>query len=154
MKKQIHQDVYIGILCLIFCAAVFYLNYGLNGGAGTMPLLLDALLTVLSLGILAGGLKKSKLPADEQGKKAITLDVVKAPFFAWLLICAYVGLFYLIGYLISTAVMLLVLMVFMKQRSWKTMIAIDVVYIAVTYFVFVRLLSVNIGSFGLLGRLL
>lgn len=42
MKKSIHQDVYIGIVCLLLCAAIFFMNFGLGGGAGTMPLLLIA----------------------------------------------------------------------------------------------------------------
>ena len=154
MKKQIHQDVYSGVIALIFCAVVFFMNRGLKGDADIMPLLLDGLLAVLSACILISGLKKSKLPAKEQGPKALTWDIVKVPLLAWCLVIAYVALFFLTGYLVSTAVMLPVLMFFMKQRSWKVMLAIDAVYVAVTYGVFVRLLHVAVGSFGLLGRLL
>ena len=153
MKKQIHQDVYIGIVALIFCAVVFFMNYGLKGDADVMPMLLDSLLAIFSVIILVGGLKKSKLPAKEQGEKFITLDAVKYPLLIWCLVVAYVVLFLLTGYLISTGVMLLVLMVFMKQRNWKVMLAIDAVYLAITYGVFVKLLSVNVGGLGLLGNL-
>lgn len=154
MKKQIHQDVYIGIVGLLFCAWVFYMNFGLKSGAGVMPLLLDGLLAVFSVIILAGGLKKSKLSAEEQGKKFLTADVLKYPLIAWGMICVYVLLFYLLGYLVSTGVMLLALMYFLKQRNWKIMIAIDVVWLVIVYVVFINFLSVNVGSFGLLGRML
>lgn len=154
MKKQIHQDVYIGIVALVFCVVVLFLNTGLNGGAGTMPLLLDALLAIFSVVILINGIKKSNLSNEKQEKKFLTIDVLKYPFLAWCLVGAYVLLFYLTGYIISTAIMVLVLMFFMKQRNWKTMIAIVAVYLILVYVVFIRLLSVNVGGFGLLGRLL
>lgn len=154
MKKQIHQDVYIGIVGLLFCAWVFYMNFGLKSGAGVMPLLLDGLLAVFSVIILAGGLKKSSLSAQEQGKKFLTVDVLKYPLIAWGMICVYVLLFYLLGYLVSTGIMLLALMFFLKQRDWKIMIAIDVVWLVIVYVVFINLLSVNVGGFGLLGRML
>lgn len=154
MKKHLHQDVYIGILGLIFCAWIFYMNFGLKGGAGTMPLLLDGLLAVFSVVILAGGLKKSGLSAKEQGKKFLTADVLKYPMIAWGLICCYVLLFWLAGYLVSTGIMLLVLMIFMKQRNWGTMIAIDAVWLVIVYVVFIRFLNVSVDGFGLLGRML
>lgn len=154
MKKQIHQDVYIGIIALLFCAFVAYLNMGLNGGAGTMPLLLAGLLAAFSIVILINGIRKSNFPKEKQGKKFITKDVMKYPFLAWCLIGIYVLLFYLTGYILSTAIMVPVLMIFMKQRNWPVMIAIVAVFLLLVYFVFVRLLSVNVGGLGLLGRML
>ena len=88
MKKDIHQDVYIGIACAALCVVIFFMNHGLPGGAGAMPLLLDAILAVLSVVIFVGGLRKSKLPAEERKdeKKAFTLDAVKIPFIFWLIV--------------------------------------------------------------------
>ena len=62
-------------------------------------------------------------------------------------------LFYVTGYFVATAVMMIVMMLFMKRKDWKTMLIIDVVYLVIMYFVFVRMLGVNIDGFGLLGRL-
>lgn len=152
MKKQLHQDVYIGIIALVFCAIVCYMNIGLGSGAGTMPLLLDALLAAFSIVILINGIRKSKLGTDV--KKFLTWDTVKYPFLAWCLVGVYVLLFYLTGYIISTAIMVPVLMVFMKQRNWKMIALIVAVFLLLVYFVFVRLLSVNVGGLGLLGRML
>ena len=155
MKKEIHQDVYIGIACAALCVVVFFMNQGLPGGAGAMPLLLDGILAILSAVIFIGGLRKSRLPEEERKKekKAFTLDAVKIPFIFWLIVAGYVFLFYAVGYFIATAVMMIVMMLFMKRRDWKTMLIIDVIYLVVMYFVFVKMLGVNIDGFGLLGRL-
>ena len=155
MKKDIHQDVYIGIACAALCVVIFFMNHGLPGGAGAMPLLLDAILAVLSVVIFVGGLRKSKLPAEERKgeKKAFTLDAVKIPFIFWLIVAGYVLLFYVTGYFVATAVMMIVMMLFRKRKDWKTMLIIDGVYLVIMYFVFVRMLGVNIDGFGLLGRL-
>ncbi len=153
MKKTIHQDVYIGLVCFALCIGIFFQNRGLAGGAGSMPLILDGLLTALSAVIFIRGLSKSKLPEDQQGKKAFTLDAIKIPFIFWLFVAGYVILFRLVGYFLSTAVMMIVMMVFMKRRDWKIMILIDVIYLLAMYFVFVRMLSVNVSDFGMLGNL-
>ncbi len=155
MKKEIHQDVYIGIACAALCVVIFFMNHDLPGGAGSMPLLLDAILAVLSVVIFIGGLKKSKLPAEERKNetKAFTLDAIKIPFIFWLIVAGYVALFYFAGYFIATGVMMIVMMVFMKRRDWKTLLIIDVIYLIIMYFVFVKMLGVNIDGFGLLGRL-
>lgn len=154
MKKTIHQDVYIGIICILLCAAIFFMNIGLEGGAGTMPLLLDAILAILSILILGHGLKKSKLPADEQGKKYITADGVKIPLMTWGIVVVYIALFYLVGFYIATAVTLPALMIFMKQKNWKIILIIDVIFLLCIYFVFDHTLGVAIDGFGLLGHLL
>ena len=42
----------------------------------------------------------------------------------------------------------------MKRTSWPVIIAIDVVYLIVMYFVFAQMLNVSIDGFGMLERLL
>ena len=154
-KRQIHQDVYIGIACAALCVVIFFMNYGLPGGAGTMPLLLDALLAVLSVVIFIGGIKKSTLPAEKRQneEKSFSIDAIKIPLIFWVIVAAYVGLFYVAGYFIATAVMMIVMMLFMKRKDWLKMVIIDVVFLVVMYFVFVKMLGVSIDGFGLIGRL-
>jgi hypothetical protein len=112
------------------------------------------LLLVLSILILAQGIRKSKQPDQGQDAKRITWDGVKIPLVTWGFVLIYVVLFYLTGYFVATGVMLIVLMRFMKRTSWPMILTIDVVYLLVMYFVFARMLNVNIDNFGLLGRLL
>lgn len=153
MKKQIHQDVYIGFAALAVCMAIFALTASLPSDAAMMPRLLSGLMAVLALLIIYHGLAKSKLPADQQ-KKLITWDGLKVPLITWGLVLVYVVLFNLTGYFIATGIMIIVLMRYMKQTSWKLIIGIDVVYLLFIYFVFVRMLGVAADGFGMLDRLL
>jgi len=154
LKKQVHQDVYIGFFCLALCLFIYLLCRNLPADAAMMPNLLDVLLLVLSILILGQGIQKSKLPADQQGPKGLTWDAIKIPLITWGLVLVYVVLFNLVGYFVATAVMLIVLMRFMKRTSWPVILTIEVVYLLVMYFVFARMLNVNIDNLGMLGRLL
>ena len=49
--------------------------------------------------------------------------------------------------------MLVVLMRFMKRTSWPVILGIDVAYLLIMYFVFARMLNVNIDNLGMLARL-
>lgn len=79
---------------------------------------------------------------------------MKTPLITWGIVLAYVLLFYFVGYFVATAIIIPVLMRFMKQTSWKLILAIDVGYLLVIYFVFARMLNVSVDGFGLLGQLL
>ena len=153
MKKQIHQDVIIGFVCLALCLLFYAMNRPLPAEAAMMPNLLVGLMTVLSACILYQGVVKSKAPAEEQ-KKLFTWDGVKIPLITWGIVLAYVLLFYFVGYFVATAIIIPVLMRFMKQTSWKLILAIDAGYLLVIYVVFVRTLNVSVDGFGLLSRLL
>lgn len=152
-KKQIHQDVFIGFFCLGLCVLIFALNKDLPSDAAMMPKLLDVLLAVLAVLIINQGLQKSKVPADQQ-KKLLVWEDFKVPLITWGIVALYVALFYVAGYFIATAITIPLLMRFMKQTSWKLIFAVDVGFLLVIYFVFVRMLSVSIDGFGLLSRLL
>lgn len=154
MKKQLHQDVFIGFFCLALCLLIFALNMNLAADAAMMPRLLAGMLVLLSILIIYHGLRKSKLPAEEQGPKALTVDALKIPLITWGLVVLYFALFALVGYLLATGIMIVVLMRYMKQTSWRVIIAIDVIYLLLIYFVFVRMLNVSVDGFGILGRLL
>ena len=89
MKKQIHQDVIIGFVCLALCLLFYAMNRPLPSEAAMMPNLLVGLMTVLSACILYQGVVKSKAPAEEQ-KKLFTWDGVKIPLITWGIVLAYV----------------------------------------------------------------
>lgn len=153
-KRYIHQDVYVGFICFAVCLLIYSLNMSLSSDAALMPKLLCVMLMILSVCIVGSGIKKSKLPEDQREKPGLTWDAVKIPLVAWGIVLGYALLFYLIGYYIATAIMLVVFMRFMKQTSWKQILLIDAGYLIVIYFGFVKLLGVSLNSFGLLERLL
>ena len=152
-KRHIHQDVYIGFICVAFCVLTWAMNMSLPSDAALMPKLLIGMLAVFSVLIIAQGLKKSKLPADQQ-KKLLVWSDFKVPMIAWSIVGLYFVLFWLAGYFVATAVIIPLLMRYMKQTNWKLIIAIDVCYMLVIYFAFVRMLGVAIDGFGLLGKMM
>lgn len=154
MKKQLHQDVYIGFVCLAICLLIFALNMNLHSDAAMMPRLLGGMLAILSILIIYHGLNKSRLPAEKQGSKALTVDALKIPLITWGLVILYYVLFNIVGYFVATAIMIVTLIRFMKRTSWPVIISIDAVYLLVMYFVFVRMLNVSVDNFGMIGRLL
>ena len=85
MKKQIHQDVFIGFVCLAITLLIFALNMGLPSDAAMMPRLLAALLTILSILIIYHGMRKSQDPAEAE-KKELTWDVLKIPVITWCIV--------------------------------------------------------------------
>ena len=143
----------MGFFCLALCLLIYVLNNGLPADAAMMPKLLVRLLVVLSVLIIYQVLRKSRLSAEGQGK-SLTWDDWKIPVITWGLVVVYVGLFYLIGYLPATGIMLVLLMRFLKRTSWPVILGIDVVYLLIMYFVFAKMLNVNIDNLGALGRLL
>lgn len=153
-KKYIHQDVFIGAVCLVFCFLFYALNMSLPSDAALMPKLLCVLLMALSVCIIISGIKKSKAPEDQREAPGLTWDAMKIPLVAWGIVLVYALLFYLVGYYIATGIMLIVFMRFMKQTSWKTILLIDAGYLIVIYFGFVRLLGVSLNSLGIIGKLI
>lgn len=155
MKKlKLHQDVWIGLVCLILTAWFLYLNRDLSFESALMPRILCGLMGILAAAITVSGIRKSR-NADPAGlKQYLNLDVVKMPLIAWLFVFGYVILFLLCGYFAATAVMLPVYMRFMKRSSWKVIMAIDVVYLALVYIFFVKQFGLNLWNFGLLGEML
>ncbi len=154
MKKQLHQDVYIGFASLALCLLAFALNMKLSYDAAMMPRLLGSMLSILAVLIIYQGLRKSRLPVERQGKKALTVDALKIPMITWCLVVLYFVLFVAFGYFVATGIIIVLLMRFMKRTAWPVIIAIDVVYLLLIYFVFVRMLGVPVAGFGMLGRLL
>ena len=145
-KKKLHQDVYIGIACLILTALVFFLNRDLPGDAAMMPRLMGGIMGILSVVIIISGFRKSD-------KEFLSMDVVKIPLITWGLVAGYVILFHLVGYFIATAISVVVLMRFMKRKSWPAILIITAIYLAIMYFAFVMQMHVPVNNLGLLGRL-
>ena len=148
-KKKIHQDVFIGIACMVLTGFVFLINAKVPSDVAAMPRLLASLMAILSVILFVQGIKKS----GSEEKPFLTVDILKVPCITWIIVVAYVVLFKLCGYFIATPIMLIVLMRFMKQTSWKVIIAIIVVYLLIIYIFFVKQMGVSIGNFGLLGKL-
>ncbi|HWP51557.1 MAG TPA: tripartite tricarboxylate transporter TctB family protein, partial [Clostridia bacterium] len=58
----------------------------------------------------------------------------------------------LIGYWVITPVFLLLTQKYLKVKSWKTLVLVTVLYMAITFVIFVVLLKLPIYKVGILGK--
>lgn len=149
--RKTHQDVYIGVASLLFCAFIFYTNRSLPMESKVMPYAMAAIMAAFSVGIMLTGIKKTR-ETGAQGN--ITWDAIKIPVCMLGCIACYILLFRLVGYLVATPVMLIVIMLFLRRRSKKEIIGITAGYLIFVYVLFVVILKVPINNFGLLGYML
>lgn len=150
--KSIHQDVWIGLLIVILCAAFFMVNKTLSSDSGMMPRLLLGMMGILGLLITNGGYKKTKQAAENNpAVKMISLQSMKEPVKTYFYIIMYVVLFKLVGYFVATPVFLLSLMHHFKIKSLKLPIIVTSVYLIIIYAFFVRQLNVSVDNLGALG---
>lgn len=153
MKRKFHQEVYIGFASLIFSLLIFAINNNIPSEAALMPRLLAGVMTVLSIFIIHRGLGLSKMPKEEQPDEYLSWAGLKIPLITWGIVVLYFLLFRFVGYFIATAIVLPLLMRFMKRTSWKTILAIDGAFLLIIYFVFVKVLKMSVNAFGMLERL-
>ena len=149
--KKLHQDIYVGIGSLLFCAFIFYANRSLPPESKAMPYAMAGLMAAFSVVILLSGIRKTKVSGASGN---LTWDDVKIPVCLLGCIACYLLLFRLIGYLAATAIMLIVMLVFLKRRSKLEIACVVAGYTAFVYVLFVMILNVPIDNFGLLGYLL
>lgn len=151
MKFKVHQDIYIGVLIIMFCAAFLLITANLPKGAAIFPALMLVILALLACWITWDGVKKTK--ASKNGTpidNTITLSKLKIPAITYLYIIVYIALFSLTGYFISTTVFIIALMKHFHMTSWKKIILITAGFVFAIYALFVKQLNVPVLNFGYL----
>lgn len=148
-----HQDVTLGVVILIFCAASTALSMRLSGGSEVMPIILTGIMAFLGVLILVDGLKKTQASRrnGEEVHPFVTVQSLKTPYKMFCQIVAYAVLFYLVGFYAATVIFLLTSMRYLGQRSWKAIVLLSVGFVAFTYFFLARELNVSIDPLGVLG---
>jgi hypothetical protein len=146
MKKKIDMDIYIGIFIILVSLFFLWKTRGIKPGAALFPQMLLVGSILLSIGIIWGGIRKSKdNNATESSNK-------KFPFVVYICIIAYGLLFWLCGYFIASTLFLIVLMRYLQIKSWKKIIPMTLAYLMVIYLMFVWQFRVPIDNFGYIGN--
>lgn len=151
MKKQIHRDVWVGVVLLVFCAAVLYNAVNIPGEASYLPVALSVLMSVCAAAILVSGIRKTK-QAEGEFEYAMTWKKGKYAFQFMLFIFIYYLLFRYVSYWVATPFFLLFTQKHLRVKSWKLNIAITVIYMIVSYVLFVIVLKLPIYKVGVLGK--
>lgn len=151
MTKKYHRDVWLGLVLLVFCAAVFSQAAQISGQASYLPVALSIMMAVCSLFITLKGLRLTK---EQQGefKYGMTIKGSKYAFIFMSFIFLYYLGFRYITYWIVTPIFMFLTQKYLKLKSVKVNLLITVLYIILCYVVFVIILRLPIYKVGILGR--
>lgn len=139
--KKIHANAWIGLF-LIVLSVVFYVMAGSfsNPAAAVWPRALLVIITILSTMLLIQGIRLTNQNADTEMP---SLDLLKGPMVAIVLIAAYAVLMNYTGYFISTAIFLPIGMFALGQRNWKAIIGVTLGLELFIYVLFVMQLKLR-----------
>lgn len=144
MKKTIHSDVFVGIGLELLCAFFFFYGKSLPSAAKLFPNILLAFIAILSVFVIAEGVKKTKQMNTGEAIASISWDEIRFPLLTFGFSIIYYLLFRYVGYFIATPILLIGLMIFFRIRNWKALIFIPVGYLVFTYVLFVWQLGVRL----------
>lgn len=153
------MDSFVGAIFLILAAIMYYFSTKIDNNdpfamnPASYPIIIIAVIALLALIILAGGIKKGLHNAHTDDASTEIEEVSKAnynnPLKIILLLIAYVFGFAYIGFIVSTIAMVCVGTLMLGYRSYVRMAIASIVVTLIMYFGFAKLLLVSFPS-GLL----
>lgn len=150
-KKQIHRDVWVGLVLLVFSLIALAFSAQIRGDAKLLPVALCVLMAVCSLFIALGGWRKSTQDG-EPIHYAMTIKNSKYAFIYMAGIVAYYIGFRVLGYWVATPIFLILSMKYLKVKSWKLNLIVTVCYVVIAFVMFVIMLKLPIYKIGIFGR--
>lgn len=151
MIKKYHRDVWLGLLLLLFCAAVLFNAMRISGQAAYLPVALAVLMGLCAVFIILKGLRLTKEQMGEYHYPLTIGDSKYAFLFMFFIFLYYLGFRY-ITYWIATPVFMILTQKYLKLKSIKVNLVITVLYIILCYIMFVVILHLPIYRIGVLGR--
>ena len=151
MSKKFHRDVWVGLVLLLFCAAVLVNAVQISGQAAYLPVALTVLMAVCAVFIILKGLRLTK---EQMGEYSYPLTVKNSKYaflFMFFIFIYYLGFRY-ITYWIATPIFMLFTQKYLKLKSFKINLLITVLYTILAFIVFVVILHLPIYTIGILGR--
>lgn len=152
MNKQLHRDVGVGVVLLVFCAVIFFFATQISGQAAYLPIALTLVMALCAVLIILKGLRLSRAQQGEF-KYALTVKDSKQAFLFMFFIFVYYLLFRYVTYWIATPVFMIFTMKYLKVKSWKVNLLITILYTVICYILFVVVLQLPIYKVGVLGRM-
>jgi uncharacterized protein with PQ loop repeat len=144
MKKQIHHDVYIGLVMLFVSLVALIKALPMPENAAQFPELMIVILIAFSLWITYQGIKKTQLINSGKAKKddTISFEKTKMPLISFVIVVIYTMLIEVLGFFASTTLFVAAFMYFYKIKDLKKIIITLVGLNAFIYFLFVIQLNV------------
>ena len=141
--RRINKDVYVAVCLIAF--SIFFLGESgkMHPGAAEFPGIILGIFLILSIGLLAGGIRKTmKNEILEKSDKPIGLPEMKYPFLVAGVSLAYLAAIQFIGFYIATVVVTPVYMVLFGMRKPATILVVTASINLFIYVLFTKLLSV------------
>ena len=147
MNKRLHPDVVISIIGLIFAAVMLFQIHGYSDDVKMFPSIFLYLFMLFMAIVLVRGIKRS-VHTEEVSKKEFWCSpaVIHNPIITAVLVIIYVTLIYFLGFYISTALFMLITMLYYGSRKWMINIAVTTGMLIFCYVLFEILLSVQLPA--------
>lgn len=138
-------DIVISIALFIFCGLYFYLSLSFTPQARFLPQYVIALLFLLTIGLFISALpKKTKNDAQDNVEKKKEEPIIFKRVMGVLIISLlYVFLLDKIGFYITTAFYLTIVMYFLGIKNYKLILFITVFFTSIIFIIFKFLLEVS-----------
>lgn len=155
MLKQLHHDVYAGIV--ILAVSIYFLVQAREfpERAALFPNLILGLFIFFAILLLINGVRKMALqkrdldvPAADEEER-LTISMIKMPILILVVVTAYVFLINVLGFFVSTALFMVGILYMLQLRSLKMYLLTIIFTLLFIYLLFVKLLHVFLPT-GLL----
>ena len=151
MKKQVHRDVWVGLFLLVVCAWFLIMSLAISGEASYLPIALSVLMGICCVSIAINGIRKTKA-AEGEIHYAMSVKSSWNAFMFMGFIFIYYLMFNYISYWIATPVFMIYAQKHLKVKSWKMNLLVAVIYLIISYVLFVIILKLPIYKVGILGE--
>lgn len=146
--KKLHQDVYVGIVMIVFSAWAALAGLKIPGEPGVVPVALAVIMLAFGVCVLVKGIKMTV--AGGEITYSMSWSKIDVSIYAYLVVVLYVVLFFVLGYFTATFLFLTGMMLFLKAGSWKKCALISLIAVACLYVLFVVFFGVNVAKIGVL----
>ncbi len=141
-SRSLRKTNILLLSCLfVFFAVLFVMSQALGGTAGQVPQLISGIglvLTVIELIGQVGALRNGSVEEDAVGPAGLRW------YFSLVALLAYIAILMLFGFIVSTAIYLLVFPATMGYRKWRVNLVFALVSTAILYYGFVQLFMVRL----------
>ena len=137
-------EIAVGTLFLTGAAVAFVIAGSFRStanpvdpGPSLYPQIMAVLMGLCALGVIGSALRKPRAKSAEGGRWPLALLTLA-------IAVVYLLVFKSIGYMVSTGVLLVVMMLLGGVRNWVQLAAITVVYVGATYYLFNSVLMLKL----------
>lgn len=149
MKRKLNYNVILGTFLIALMVFLFHVSNSFVYAESTalFPKITIVIIGLLSTIVLIDGILKTIRGSEEDAEKEPPIPFLKKygkPLLVYGVFILYLLVFYFVNFFVATALMLVGLMLYFGVRNWKPLVFVPTGFLLVTYFVFVRLLGVNL----------